>query len=202
MVSLYRATDCLVNVASANPTDGWDPAEPCVVDPAARADLLCWRDTLAAGASCRDPFPSDLIRPFERSYRRVPFFPSFWPKTMVPCLPTDPQLPMDGSLQRWGASANLRELFMFPWTTEEIGARRLTGNSILFRHDISLLVGAVNKGASPHPESLALLLWLLKLLERYDIGRYDIELIARHIPGGENALADCLSRLSGTIDDQ
>eukprot|EP00873_Tetraselmis_striata_P039280 jgi/Tetstr1/459544/TSEL_004909.t1 len=228
LVGLYRARDCLVSAASTNSIDSWDPAEPCSVDPAARADLLWWRDTLAAGASRMTPSPSDPIQPLERSYRRVPAFPGLWSKAMIPRLPGDPQLPLDGSagfevvtsdasgwaggvwwgdvrlhyaftpeqLQQWSTSANLRELFMVPWTIAKIGAR-LAGSSVLFRLDNTSSVGAVNKGASPHPDSLELLLWLLELLERYDIA-----LIARHIPGRKNTLADSLSRLRGAIDDQ
>eukprot|EP00873_Tetraselmis_striata_P039289 jgi/Tetstr1/459553/TSEL_004918.t1 len=97
MVGLYRARNCLVSVASTNPIDSWDPAEPCSVDPAARADLMWWRDTLAAGASCMNPSPSDPIQPLERSCRRVPAFPGLWSKAMIPRLPSDPQLPLDGS---------------------------------------------------------------------------------------------------------
>eukprot|EP00873_Tetraselmis_striata_P009219 jgi/Tetstr1/429483/TSEL_019390.t1 len=200
LVGLYRARDCLVSAASTNPIDSWDPAEPCSVDPAGRADLLWWRDTLTAGASRMPPSPSDPIQPLERSYRRVPAFPGLWSKAMIPRLPGDPQLPLDGSagfeLQRWSTSANLRELFMVPWTISQIGAR-LAGSNVLFRLDNTSSVGAVNKGASPHPDSLELLLWLLELLERYDIA-----LIARHIPGRQNTLADSLSRLRGAIDDQ
>eukprot|EP00873_Tetraselmis_striata_P039290 jgi/Tetstr1/459554/TSEL_004919.t1 len=85
---------------------------------------------------------------------------------------------------------------MVPWTIAKIGAR-LTGSSVLFRLDSTSSVGAVNKGASPHPDSLELLLWLLEFLERYDIA-----LIARHIPGRQNTLADCLFRLRGAVDDQ
>eukprot|EP00873_Tetraselmis_striata_P038017 jgi/Tetstr1/458281/TSEL_044767.t1 len=74
---------------------------------------------------------------------------------------------------------------MVPWTNEEIGAR-LAGNNVLFRLDNTSSLMAVNKGASPHPDALELLLWLLQLLERYD----DIELIVRHILGrAENTLA-------------
>eukprot|EP00873_Tetraselmis_striata_P004519 jgi/Tetstr1/424783/TSEL_001480.t1 len=228
LVGLYRARDCLVSAASTNPIDSWDPAEPCCVDPAARADLLWWRDTLTAGASRMTPSPSDPIQPLARSYRRVPAFPGLWSKAMIPRLPGDPQLPLDGSagfevitsdasgwaggvwwgdvrlhyaftpeqLQQWSTSANLRELFMVPWTISQIGAR-LAGSNVLFRLDNTSSVGAVNKGASPHPDSLELLLWLLELLERFDIA-----LIARHIPGRQNTLADSLSRLRGAIDDQ
>eukprot|EP00873_Tetraselmis_striata_P023598 jgi/Tetstr1/443862/TSEL_031816.t1 len=224
MVSLYRARDCLVSGASCIPTDGWDPAEPCVVDPAARADLLWWRDTMAAGTSCMNPSPTDPIQPLERSYRRVPSFPGLWSKAMIPRLPATPSSPWTArralrSLHRtprgeraasggatsaftpeqlplWGASANLRELFMVPWTIEKIGAR-LTRSSIFFHLDNTSSVVAVNKGTSPHPDSLELLMWLLELMQRYDI-----ELIARHIPGREGNLTDCLSRLNGAVDDQ
>eukprot|EP00873_Tetraselmis_striata_P006494 jgi/Tetstr1/426758/TSEL_001695.t1 len=74
--SSEHAIASLASLHSANPTEGSDPAEPCVVDHAPRADLLGWRDTLAAGASCLDPSPADPIQPLERSYRRVPSFPS------------------------------------------------------------------------------------------------------------------------------
>eukprot|EP00873_Tetraselmis_striata_P027359 jgi/Tetstr1/447623/TSEL_034984.t1 len=102
-------------------------------------------------------------------------------------------------LERWGTSANIRELFfMVPWSIQHIGAQ-LTGGNILYRLDNTAYVDADNnKGASPHPDSLALLLWLLSLMQRYDI-----KLIARHIPGRqENNLTDCLSRLRGAVDDQ
>eukprot|EP00873_Tetraselmis_striata_P008157 jgi/Tetstr1/428421/TSEL_018435.t1 len=96
---------------------------------------------------------------------------------MIPRLPSDPKLPLDGSAgfeECWGTSASSSS----------------SGSSVLFRLDKHSSVSAVYKGASPHPDSLALLTWLLGFLERFDI-----ELIARHIPGREHTLADCLSRL-------
>eukprot|EP00873_Tetraselmis_striata_P003613 jgi/Tetstr1/423877/TSEL_014500.t1 len=73
---------------------------------------------------------------------------------------------------------------------------RLTGSNVLFRLDKTSSVGAVNKGASPNPDSLVLLMWLLDLQERFDI-----QLIACHIPGRDYTLANCLFRLRGAIDD-
>eukprot|EP00873_Tetraselmis_striata_P015376 jgi/Tetstr1/435640/TSEL_024540.t1 len=180
------------------------------------ADALLTEVDITANASCPDPSP------LERSYRRVPSFPGLWSKAMIPRLSCDRQLPLDGSvgfevitsdasgwvrgqrspplrLHRGAAPAvgHLRELFMVvPWTIAEIGAR-LTGSSVLFRLDKTSSVGAVDKGASPHPDALELLLWLLELLERYGNA-----LIARHIPRQENTLTDCLSRLRGAINDQ
>eukprot|EP00873_Tetraselmis_striata_P021366 jgi/Tetstr1/441630/TSEL_029856.t1 len=81
-------------------------------------------------------------------------------------------------LERRGAAANLRELFMVPWTIEHINAR-LTCNNVLFRLDNTSSLGL----AAPAVVSI------------------DIELIAPHIPGRENTLDDCFSRLRGGIDD-
>eukprot|EP00873_Tetraselmis_striata_P009434 jgi/Tetstr1/429698/TSEL_019593.t1 len=120
-----------------------------------------------------------------RNYLRVPSFParSFDQGHDLPP-PQRPQLPMDGSAG-----------FEVITSDASIGVGDVY--RVLFRLDNTSSAGAVNKGASPHPDSLALLMWLLDFPERFDI-----ELIARHIPGRENTLADCFSRLCGAINCQ
>lgn len=97
---------------------------------------------------------------------------------------------------RLGTSSNLRELYMVPWTLFRIG-HHLQGRRVLFRLDNTAAVGAVNKGGSMVPE-VNILLRNTHLACRM----FGIQVVARHIPGVDNQLADALSRLPGTRDDQ
>eukprot|EP00873_Tetraselmis_striata_P040346 jgi/Tetstr1/460610/TSEL_000535.t1 len=175
MLSLYCARDCLATAASTNPTDGRDLAKPCVVDPVARVYLRLWRDTMAAGASC--PNPSTASDPIQLLERTQPLSPrrllSRW---------------SDWAPPRASASSSCP-----PGPYIELIGAQLKGSNGLFRLDNTSSVGAVKHWRL----TPTLLVWLLDLLERCDI-----ELIAWHIPGMENTLANCLSRLCGAIDDQ
>lgn len=88
-----------------------------------------------------------------------------------------------------GVSANLRELYMVPWVLRQWG-KRLRGKRVLFRLDNSASVGAINKGGSSEPAVNALLLAIHRVCREFGIF-----LVARHLPGDENLLADAISRL-------
>eukprot|EP00873_Tetraselmis_striata_P003137 jgi/Tetstr1/423401/TSEL_014082.t1 len=116
MVSLYRARDCLVNFASAYPTDGWDPAEPYVLD-----------SLPLDGSAGFEVITSDASRWAEEV---------MWHNFRLHYAFTTMRL------ERWGTSANIRELFfMVPWSIQHIGAQ-LTGSNILYRLDNTAYVAS------------------------------------------------------------
>ena len=92
----------------------------------------------------------------------------------------------------YGGSANLRELYVPPFTVEKWQTR---GVRILFRMDSAASVGAINRRGSMVPHFNALVLQLMELLEA--LGS---EAVARPLPGKENVLSDGISRLSGRPD--
>lgn len=96
----------------------------------------------------------------------------------------------------YGSSTNPRELFMVPMNISQLGPR-LRGRIMLLRLDNTAAVGATIKVASSSPEVLRLLWWLVELLQFYDI-----EIVARHLPGRDNTPADAISRLKGLRDNQ
>lgn len=93
-----------------------------------------------------------------------------------------------------GVSANLRELYMVPWVLRRWGPR-LRGKRVLFRLDNGASVGAINKGGSSTPEVNDLLIAIHRVCQEFGI-----HLVARHLPGVDNPLADALSRLRTTVD--
>lgn len=93
-----------------------------------------------------------------------------------------------------GVSANLRELYMVPWILRRWGPR-LRGKRVLFRLDNGASVGAINKGGSAAPAVNALLIAIHRVCQEFGI-----HLVARHLPGEDNPLADALSRLRTVLD--
>ena len=108
----------------------------------------------------------------------------------------------------WGCAANFEgRWFQYPWPPNWIPCNimpkelvpivlscgvwgpHFARQRILFQCDNNSVVTAINKGASKDPLVMHLLrcLWLFVAL-------YDIDIVAEHIPGATNQVADMLSR--------
>jgi hypothetical protein len=217
LVECYKARDALVTDLAAFTSAAWLPDVTCHLSPAARRELLWWVATLDA------PCVRQVWWPGEDNA-------CLWTKSVLPSLPPDEDLALPSAnsafeclttdASGWaggawwrehrahlaltpqelaghlGASSNLRELHMVPWALNLWGPD-LAGSRVLIRLDNLAAVGAVNKGASMSPGFQSILLRLHSVLQTHRI-----QLVARHIPGVENTLADGISRLKGHVDDQ
>jgi hypothetical protein len=216
LVELYLARDCFTTAYPASPMGkaAWFPDVLVRLTLAAISDLEWWARRLQLPCHRRIFWEAETTG-------------CLWSRAILPTLPSDADLNFEDGpfevvtsdasglgggawwrLQRMHhaftaaqlegryRSSNMRELAMAPAGAAQ-WAHHWRGRRVLWRFDNTASVGAVNKRASMTRAYNALIREFLSTTVAMDT-----EVVARYLPGPENGLADSLSRLRGTPDNQ